>query len=470
MNKILLIIRREYLTRVRKRSFIVMTILGPILMAAIFVIPIYFATMQDEKRVINVVDETGLFISKFSNTDNYNFIPQYTDLETAKKTLKQTEGYALLYIPRTELNVPTQAMIYSDKQPSLNLKNYISGVMNRELEKQKLAAEIRNQIRMINPGYNAVADTAADNLMSETILKNIKTDVNILTYTIEEGGAEKKSFTEINMIVGMVASIMIYMFIFMFGSQLMRGVIEEKTNRIVEVIVSSVKPFQLMLGKIIGVALVGLTQFLLWVVFTAILVGAFQQTFPDKFKAPALQQQVVTGQQMQPQAIADETTANLKAETGNETANQIFEAIASINFPVMIISFIFFFIGGYLLYGALFAAIGSAVDNEADTQQFMLPVTVPLILAIVMMQYVINNPEGPLSWWLSMIPFTSPVIMMIRIPFGVPYWELALSAVLLIAGFLATTWLAAKIYRTGILMYGKKVNYAELWKWIRYKG
>ncbi|HOW32556.1 MAG TPA: ABC transporter permease, partial [Bacteroidales bacterium] len=190
MNKILLIIRREYLTRVRKRSFIVMTILGPILMAAIFVIPIYFATMQDEKRVINVVDETGLFISKFSNTDNYNFIPQYTDLETAKKTLKQTEGYALLYIPRTELNVPTQAMIYSDKQPSLNLKNYISGVMNRELEKQKLAAEIRNQIRMINPGYNAVADTAADNLMSETILKNIKTDVNILTYTIEEGGAE----------------------------------------------------------------------------------------------------------------------------------------------------------------------------------------------------------------------------------------------------------------------------------------
>jgi len=268
----------------------------------------------------------------------------------------------------------------------------------------------------------------------------------------------------------MVASIMIYMFIFMFGSQLMRGVIEEKTNRIVEVIVSSVKPFQLMLGKIIGVALVGLTQFLLWVVFTTILVGAFQQTFPDKFKAPAAQQQFVTGQQMQPQAIADETTANLKVETGNETANQIFEAIASINFPVMIVSFIFFFIGGYLLYGALFAAIGSAVDNEADTQQFMLPVTVPLILAIVMMQYVINNPEGPLSWWLSMIPFTSPVIMMIRIPFGVPYWELALSAVLLIAGFLATTWLAAKIYRTGILMYGKKVNYAELWKWIRYKG
>lgn len=470
MNKIFLIIRREYLTRVRKRSFIVMTVLGPILMAAIFVIPIYFATMQDEKRVVHVVDETGLFITKFSNNDNYIFIPQYTDLETAKKTLKQTEGYALLYIPRTELNVPSQAMLYSDKQPSLNLTGYISGVMNREIEKQKLAAEIRNQIRLSTPGYKIAADSAADNLMSETILKNIKTNVNIITYKIEESGVEKKSSTEANMIVGMVASLMIYMFIFMYGSLVMRGVIEEKTNRIVEVIVSSVKPFQLMLGKVIGVALVGLTQFLLWVVFTAILVGGFQQAFPEKFKMPSAQEKFVTNPQMQPANSNIETTANLQADTGNETANQILEAVSSINFPVMIVAFIFFFIGGYLLYGALFAGIGSAVDNEADTQQFMLPVTVPLIFAIVMMQYVINNPEGPLSWWLSMIPFTSPVIMMIRIPFGVPYSQLALSAGLLIAGFLATTWVAAKIYRTGILMYGKKVNYAELWKWIRYKG
>ncbi|HNX44360.1 MAG TPA: ABC transporter permease [Bacteroidales bacterium] len=470
MNKIFLIIRREYLTRVRKRSFIIMTILGPVLMAALFIVPIYFATMQDEKRIVHVVDETGLFISKFVNSDNYNFIPQYTDLETAKKTLKQTEGYALLYIPRTEMNVPSQAMLYSDKQPSLNLKSYITGIMNREIEKQKLAAEIRNQIRISTPGYEARADSAADNLMSETILKNIKTDVKLLTYQIEEGGTEKKSFAEVNMIVGMVASIMIYLFIFMFGSQLMRGVIEEKTSRIVEVIVSSVKPFQLMAGKIIGVALVGLTQFVLWIVFTAILVGGFQQAFPEKFKMPEAQQKFVTTQQIQPENPGEDQSANLLADTGNETANQIFEAIASINFPLMILSFLFFFIGGYLLYGAMFAAIGSAVDNEADTQQFMLPVTVPLILAIVMMQYVINNPEGSLSWWLSMIPFTSPVIMMIRIPFGVPYGQLALSAALLIAGFIATTWLAAKIYRTGILMYGKKVNYGELWKWIRYKG
>lgn len=470
MNKILLIIRREYTTRVRKRSFIVMTILGPILMAALFVVPIYVATMQDDKKTVNVVDETGLFINKFSNSDNYNFIPQYTDLETAKKTLKQTEGYALLYIPRTELNVPSQAMLYSDQQPSMNLKGYITGIMNREIEKQKLAAEIRNQIRINTPGYTVSTDSAADNLMSETILKNIKTDVNLLTYKIEEGGVEKKSYTEVSMIVGMVASIMIYMFIFMFGSQLMRGVIEEKTSRIVEVIVSSVKPFQLMMGKIIGVAFVGLTQFVLWVVFTALLVGGFQQAFPDKFKMPASQEKFVSHPQVQPENANTENTANLQADTGNDTANQIFEAIATINFPVMIIAFLFFFIGGYLLYGAMFAAIGSAVDSEADTQQFMMPVTIPLIFAIIMMQYVINNPEGPLSWWLSMIPFTSPVIMMVRIPFGVPYGQLALSAALLIIGFIATTWLAAKIYRTGILMYGKKVNYAELWKWIRYKG
>ena len=361
-------------------------------------------------------------------------------------------------------------MLYSDKQPSLNLKSYITGVMNREIEKQKLAAEIRDQIRRNTPGYSAAADTAADNLMSETILKNIKTNINLVTYKIEEGGTEKKSFTEVNMIVGMVASLMIYMFIFLFGSQLMRGVIEEKTNRIVEVIVSSVKPFQLMAGKIIGVALVGLTQFLLWVVFTAMIVGAFQTAFPEKFKMPAAQEKFVAERQIQPESSAGEPLPSMQADTGNETANQIFEAISSINFPVMIVSFIFFFIGGYLLYGALFAAIGAAVDSEADTQQFMLPVTVPLIFAIVMMQYVINNPEGPLSWWLSMIPFTSPIIMMIRIPFGVPYGQLALSAALLVAGFLATTWIAAKIYRTGILMYGKKVNYAELWKWIRYKG
>jgi ABC-2 type transport system permease protein len=302
-------------------------------------------------------------------------------------------------------------------------------------------------------------------------LKNIRTDVKITTYKTDEGGAEQKSYTEVTMVVGLVSSIMIYMFIFMFGAQVMRGVIEEKTNRIIEVIVSSVKPFQLMMGKIIGVALVGLTQFLLWIVFTFIIITAVQTAFPQQFKKTQAEQVKISGSSVAlPNDAAPVAQNSISADTGNEKVNEIFEAFSSINLPVMIMSFFFYFLFGYLLYGALFAAIGSAVDNETDTQQFMLPVTVPLILSIVVAQTVIQNPESPLAFWMSMIPFTSPVIMMVRIPFGVPTWEIALSIGLLILGFLGTTWLAAKIYRTGILMYGKKSNYKELWKWIRYKG
>jgi ABC-2 type transport system permease protein len=471
MNKIFLIIQREYLTKVKKRSFIVMTILGPILMASLFIMPVYLASRHDEKQLISVLDETGLFFNKFENNDNYTFIPVSTGLQQAKETLMNKGNYMLLHIPSTQLNVPDNAFIYSDKQPTLNLKGYISGVMSKELEKQKLAAEIRNEILRNTPDYKQGSDTTAVDLMSETILKNIRTDVKITTYKTGEGGTEQKSYTEVTMVVGLVASIMIYMFIFMFGAQVMRGVIEEKTSRIIEVIISSVKPFQLMMGKIIGVALVGLTQFLLWIVFTFIIITAVQTTFPQQFKKAPNEQAKISGQSVAlPNVTAPATPNSIVADTGNDQLNEVFEAFSSINLPVMIMAFLFYFLFGYLLYGALFAAIGAAVDNETDTQQFMLPVTVPLILSIVVAQTVIQNPESPLAFWLSMIPLTSPVIMMVRIPFGVPNWEIALSAGILIIGFLGTTWLAAKIYRTGILMYGKKSNYRELWKWIRYKG
>jgi ABC-2 type transport system permease protein len=258
------------------------------------------------------------------------------------------------------------------------------------------------------------------------------------------------------------------MFIFMFGSQVMRGVIEEKTNRIVEVIVSSVKPFQLMMGKIIGVAMVGLTQFVLWILFTGIIITVVQQSFPDKFKLKEPTSMIQVNQEMNP--AAGLSIENEKNISDAEATNVVLEALASINFPLLLSAFIFFFIGGYLLYGALFAAIGAAVDNETDTQQFMLPITVPLIFAMVVAQSIVNDPNGPLALWLSMIPFTSPVIMMVRIPFGVPVWQVGTSMALLVAGFILTTWVAARIYRTGILMYGKKVNYRELWKWMRYKG
>ena len=468
MNKIFLIIRREYLTRVRKRSFIIMTILGPILMATLFVLPVWIATRQDEKRQIQVIDETGWFASRFEDTGNYKFIPITISLDEAKKSLLTDQNAAILYIPATQLTVPDKAVVYSDNPPTLNLKGYITNVMNREIEKHKLAAEIRKEILHASPGKQSNADTTREDLMSETILKNIHTDVELTTIKVSESGAEQKSYTEAYMIACMVFSILIYMFIFLFGAQVMRGVIEEKTNRIVEVIVSSVKPFQLMMGKIIGVAMVGLTQFLLWILFTVIIITAVQQAFPDKFKIQEPKVAINVANQMNPQA--GDNSAVLNADNNNNKTNVVLDAISSINFPVLLCAFIFYFIGGYLLYAALFAAIGSAVDNETDTQQFMLPITVPLIFAMVVAQAIINDPNGALAFWLSMIPLTSPVIMMVRIPFGVPYWQIALSGGLLIAGFIFTTWLAARIYRTGILMYGKKVNYRELWKWMRYKG
>jgi ABC-2 type transport system permease protein len=444
MSKISLIIKREYLTRVKKKSFIVMTILGPILMAALFIVPVYLTQMGGDSKTIQVVDETGLFIERFENTDLLTFKPQFTDIETAKELFPRSGDDALLYIPMTELSVPTSAFLYFDKQPTLVMRSTISNTMRREVESLKLAAS------GIDP----------------EVMRSIKSSVNLMTIKLHEGGKEEKKFSEVATILGFVSAFMIYIFVFMFGSQVLRGVIEEKTSRIVEVIVSSVKPFQLMMGKIVGVGMVGLTQFLLWVVLTLILVVGFQTAFPSKFQAPQTDQMMVTDSRIAgPAQITEETL-----QVDDSMMAQIAEGIRSINFGTIIFSFLFYFLGGFLLYAALFAAIGAAVDNETDSQQFMFPVTIPLIVAIVMAQYVINEPNGAIAFWFSIIPLTSPVIMMIRIPFGVPFFDLALSAGLLVLGFLGATWMAAKIYRTGILMYGKKVDYVELWKWLRYKG
>jgi ABC-2 type transport system permease protein len=443
-----------------------------VLMASIFVLPAYLATRQDDKQVISVLDETGLFFSKFENNENYTFIPVIDDLQQTKDTLMKKGDYLLLYIPTTQLNIPNNAVIYSDKQATFNLRDYISGVMSRELEKLKLGAEIRKEILKNTPGYMPGNDTAIEDLMSETILKNIKTNVKITTIKTEEGGVERKSNTPVSMGIGLVASMMIYMFIFMFGAQVMRGVIEEKTSRIIEVIISSVKPFQLMMGKIIGVALVGLTQFLLWIAFTFIIITVAQTAFPEeKKKTNQIQQSEITGKNILSNETNQAAPSTMATEANEDSFNGIFNDFPYDILVKVLIAFFFYFLFGYLLYAALFAAIGSAVDNDADTQQFMLPVTVPLILAIVVAQTVIQNPESPLAFWMSMIPFTSPVIMMVRISMDTaPMWQIVLSIGLLILGFLGTTWLAAKIYRTGILMYGKKSSYRELWKWIRYKG
>ncbi len=444
MNKILLIIQREYLTRVRKKSFIVMTILGPILMAALFIVPAYLSQIGGEVKTIQVVDETGLFSHRFENTKQLIFKPLDLEIEQAKVLFPRSGDDALLYIPLTELSVPSSAVLYFDKQPTLIMKSHINNSMRREVESLKLAAS------GVDPD----------------IMRSIKSTVNLMTIKLHEGGKEEKKFSEVATILGFVSAFLIYMFVFMFGTQVLRGVIEEKTSRIVEVIVSSVKPFQLMMGKIIGIGMVGLTQFLLWVLLTLVIVIGFQAAFPTKFKASETEKNIITDTRIAGSVQPGEDVLQLD----DSVMAQVAEGIRSINFGAIVFSFLFYFLGGYLLYAALFAAIGGAVDNETDSQQFMFPVTIPLIIAIVMAQYVINEPNGPIAFWFSIIPLTSPVIMMIRIPFGVPYFDLALSAVLLVLGFIGTTWMAAKIYRTGILMYGKKVDYAELWKWLRYKG
>ena len=451
MNKITLIIQREYLTRVKKKSFVVMTILGPLLLASIFIIPVYLAQMgSSDVKKIAVIDQSGLYEPAFQDSESYDYTFLDRSLDSVKSNLPSSDWYAVLYIPETKVALPETAALYSNKQPTMEVKNHLKSLMEKRLESLKLSASGIDQ---------------------ET-LASIKSKVDFNTIKLNESGQEEKSYAEVATAVGYFAAIVIYFFIFMFGSKVMRGVIEEKTSRIVEVIVSSVRPFQLMMGKIIGIALVGLTQILLWVVLTFGIYMIFTGAYADTLDFRQQQEMVVQSQEITSQMGMENNNIQQeisKAEIDPQV-NKVFDIIQSINFPLIIGSFIFFFLGGYLMYSALFAAIGSAVDNETDTQQFMLPITVPLILSIIVAQFVVQNPEGPLSFWLSIIPLTSPIIMMIRVPFGVPFFDMTLSVILLILGFIATTWLAGKIYRTGILMYGKKVDYKELWKWIKYRS
>jgi ABC-2 type transport system permease protein len=447
-NKSTLIISREYLTRVKKKSFIIMTILGPILFAAVIIGPAWFATLEDrEERVIAVIDSSRLFINKIPETEYLKFeYLENTSVDEVREEFSETDYYAVLYIAHIITSTPTAVQLMSDRQPNLNIRMHIANALEKEIENQKLAT------------YNI------ENL--DEILTSIKTNINIRTIIWADDGGQKESHSELAMITGYVGGFLIYFFIFLFGAQVMRGVIEEKTSRVVEIIVSSVRPFQLMLGKIVGIGLVGLTQFILWVILSLALVMIAQQLFFAELGTPS--SEAVVAEDMFSSSTLQ--TANPVDDGNADMVLEMFASISAINFGVMLGSFLFFFLGGYLLYASLFASIGSAVDNETDTQQFMLPVTIPLIIAIIVMMNAIMNPEGTVAFWFSMIPFTSPIIMMARIPFGVPVWEVMLSGGLLIATFIFTTWLAGKIYRTGILMYGKKVNYRELWKWIRYSS
>lgn len=446
MHKIWLIIQREYSTRVRKKSFIIMTLITPLLFAAFMIVPAWLATVSDGAETVMVLDESGLFADKLEDKENLNFVPLQGTLDHVKAVYKETDNTALLHIPELDINDPKGITIYSKKNTSLQTQVRLENILEKEIENQRLIASG----------------------IERATLEKMKPNLSIPAINLSAEG-EKDNNAIVTSIAGIAGAVIIYFFIFMYGVQIMRGVIEEKTNRIVEVVISSVKPFQLMMGKIVGIAAVGLTQFLLWVVLSFVVVTGVQTVFGIK-PAPTPIEQLAAGRA----AATGEEEEQVEKQTADSDAARMMSdamsAVANLNIPLILGCFLFYFLGGYLLYGSLFGAIGAAVDNETDTQQFMFPITIPLVISFIMSYTIIlKNPDGPVAFWMSIIPFTSPIVMMVRVPFGVPAWELLLSMALLVAGFIFTTWLAGRIYRIGILMYGKKVNYKELSKWLFYR-
>jgi len=450
MNKISIIIRREYLTRVRKKSFIIMTLLTPLLMAMIFVVPALVMSNDDKdfKKIAVIEDGSDLFKGVIPSTKDAEFV-YITDrnVNDLKNSFEQEGYYGILFISPQVIDTPNAIQLISKKQPPIGLLDHISGSLEKEIEKQKLLA------------YNI------ENL--DEILKTINTSIKIQTIKIDDTGVVKETSTGIAMALAYISGFLMYMLVFMFGSQVMRGVIEEKTSRIVEVIISSVKPVQLMMGKIIGIALVGLTQFTIWILLTVAIVSVV--------KTNVLSKDTMEQMQQLPQSLA-QADQSIPGATSAMTTDQLsefeelFASAMNQRWGLIIFAFVFYFITGYLLYASLFAAIGSAVDNETETQQFMLPVTIPIILGLIVAMGTMQNPESSISFWFSIIPLTSPIVMVARIPFDVPPWEIALSMALMLVTIIGTIWMAARIYRTGILMYGKKTSYREIWKWLTYKG
>lgn len=421
-----------------------MTFLTPLLIAGVYALIGFFAYkgIKDTHDKVAVVSTNKTLTEKLSANQNVAYVYIDKSLEQAKKDLSKADYDYILYLPEFSLAAPKGVELFGAKQPGMSLNRRISGDIEELIKTQKLK----------------------ESGISQTDLDKLKTSVDISTKKIAETGKEEESSAGASTFIAFTAGVLMFMFIMMYGIQVMRGVIEEKTNRIIEVIVSSVKPFQLMMGKIVGIALVGLTQFMLWIVLTLAISTAAVSLFTNK-------------------EDIKEMTASTQAQTQISGAEQVTSAapqgpvadiqksLAGLDVGKIIVVFLFFFLGGYLFYSALYAAIGSAVDSETETQQFMLPVMLPLLLGYALsLSVVTNDPYGSTAFWLSMIPFTSPIAMVVRIPYGVPGWELALSMAILAVGFVVTVWIAGRIYRVGILMYGKKTTFKEMFKWFTYKN
>jgi len=456
MSKIGLVIEREYMTRVKKKSFIILTFLMPVMLVALIAVPLALSSVKSsDVKTIAVSDSDGIYVKRLVNNGQYSFVPAKDGLTTVRKQITQ-EGsvYAYLVIKGDLSKDSSSVNIYTVKQAELEMKDFISGQLKELARKDKIASYKIEGL--------------------DKIIEDSKPKLSINTIKWEKDGSEKESSSELAMAIGMIATIVIYIFIFAYGAMVMNGVIEEKINRIVEVIVSSVKPFDLMMGKIIGIAMVGLTQVLLWVILIGGTIGVASYALKDKVSDGQLQK--ISTQMAQSQTgihpVANTVQMQQIATQANDVpdAQRILQMVSNLNLGEIIFWFILYFLGGYLLYASFFAAFGSAIDNQEDSQQFVLPLTIPVLFALYAGMYSAQNPDGPLAFWCSMFPLTSPIVMMVRIPFGVPLWELLVSFGLLVVTFLLVVKMAAKIYRTGILMYGKKVTYKELIKWLRYKN
>ena len=450
LRNINIIISREYLTRVKKKSFLLTTFLVPVLFAAMCILPsvIMFMAKDTDKKVA-VIDQSGIVMPYLVDTDAVDYEDYSTEPVDSMKLRFDELGLDALVVvsPLDSVQRSVTVASYSAKPLSMELKEGVQSKVNDAVEDYRLALYEIGDLKQI--------------------MEDVKSDISMSTYTLDESGEEKITSSEVYMIISMLLSIIIYMFIAMFSGMVMQSVIEEKSSRVVEVLVSSVKATELMFGKIIGVACVALTQFFLWIILTLVLVGGFSAFvgFDSLMGDPAQTEQMMEMAQMGGVDMT-EMTETMAEEEG---MGAVLSTLKDIDWVQMILAFIVYFALGYLLYASFFAAIGSAVENEADTNQLQMPVTVPLLLAFFIAIYAFNAPDSPIVWWGSMIPFTSPIVMLARIPFGVPMWELLLSIVLLLATFAACGWASAKIYKIGILMFGKKTTFKDLWKWLKQK-
>lgn len=437
MHKLGLVIRREYVTRVRKKSFIILTLLMPLLMVLLSLLPLWLSTLNDgSEKNIAVIDPTGIYAPLLKSTESYQFQiigePQQQDPESRLGK----DLFAILHISGALHEDPRAVSLTSQKQAPQELQSMIVRILSEKVMQQKLD-ELSSSGRVDSDAIRQVRSIVEEGAQ-----------VSLRTLRLDSEGGVSESSTELATLIGMLFTILIYMFILMYGNMVMQAVLEEKKSRIVEVMVSSVKPVNLLIGKMIGIGLVGITQLAIW----GILTGLFFSAFSFLLASPG---------QME--------MAALSANMGQLEMEGIMQKVMSVNWLEIGFYFILFFIGGYILYASIFAMFASAVDSEEDTGQFMTPVTLIIVFAFLAGFYSVNNPDGPLAFWASLIPFSAPIVMMVRIPFGIPLWEKLLSVVLLYGTFLLFSILAAKIYRVGILMYGKKPSIREMIKWVKYK-